>query len=87
MPPYPLLLEEAHQITFHQRYINSLMITDFKYLNGHSLDEYFQVRRKFVQSPQLLKTLAYLNTDSMLFRIVLANSGNKCLLISVKQLL
>ena len=35
---YPLLLEEAHQITFHQRCINSLMIKVYKYLNGHSPD-------------------------------------------------
>ena len=34
--PYPLLLEEAHQITFHQRCINSLMIEVYKYVNGHS---------------------------------------------------
>ena len=36
--PYPLLLEEAHQITFHQRCINFLMIEVYKYLNGHSSD-------------------------------------------------
>ena len=36
--PYPLLLEEAHQITFHQRCINSLMIKVYKYINGHSPD-------------------------------------------------
>ena len=36
--PYPLLLQEAHQITFHQRCINSLMIDVHKYLTGHSLD-------------------------------------------------
>ena len=35
---YPLLLEEAHQITIHQRCINSLMIEVYKYLNGHSPD-------------------------------------------------
>ena len=35
---YPLLLEEAHQITFHQRCINSLMTEVYKYLNGHSSD-------------------------------------------------
>ena len=35
---YPLLLEETHQITFHQRCINSLMIEVYKYLNGHSPD-------------------------------------------------
>ena len=32
---YPLLLEETNQTTFHQRYINSLMIEVYKYLNGH----------------------------------------------------
>ena len=36
--PYFLLLEEAHQITFHQRCINSLMIKVYKNLNGHSPD-------------------------------------------------
>ena len=35
---YPLLLEEAHQITFHQQCINSLMIKVYKYLNKHSPD-------------------------------------------------
>ena len=35
---YPLLLEETHQITFHQRCINSVMIEVYKYLNGHSPD-------------------------------------------------
>ena len=33
-PPHPLLLEGAHQITFHQRYISSLMIKVY----GHSPD-------------------------------------------------
>ena len=36
--PYPLLLEEVHQITFHQRCIISLMIEFYKCLNGHSPD-------------------------------------------------
>ena len=36
--PYPLLLEEAHQITFRQRCINYLIIEVYKYLNGHSPD-------------------------------------------------
>ena len=36
--PYPLLLEEAHHKAFHQRFINSLMIKVYKYLNGHSPD-------------------------------------------------
>ena len=35
---YPLLLEEAHQITFHQRCINSVMIEVYKHLNGHLPD-------------------------------------------------
>ena len=30
---YPLLLEEVHQITFHQRCINSLMIEVYKYIH------------------------------------------------------
>ena len=34
--PYPSLLEEARQTTFHQRCINFLMIEVYKYLNGHS---------------------------------------------------
>ena len=44
---YLLLLEEAHQITFHQRYINSLMIEVFRYLNGHSpviMNDIFKLR-------------------------------------------
>ena len=35
---YPLLLDEAHQIVFHQQHINSLMIEVYKFLNGHSPD-------------------------------------------------
>ena len=35
---YPLLLEEAHQITFHQRGINSFMIEVYKYLIEHLPD-------------------------------------------------
>ena len=35
---YPLLLEKRHQITFHQRCINSLMIEVNKYLKGRSPD-------------------------------------------------
>ena len=35
---YPLLIEETHQTTFHQRCINSLMIEVYKYLNGYSPD-------------------------------------------------
>ena len=35
---YSLLLEEARQIKFHQRCINSLMIEVCKYLDGHSPD-------------------------------------------------
>ena len=64
---YPLLLEEAHQITFHQRCINSLMIEVYKYLNGHSLDiinDFFKLRenmyslrnfRIFQKNPRSLK--------------------------------
>ena len=35
-PPLSLLLEEAHQITFHQQYTNSVMIEVCKYLRGYS---------------------------------------------------
>ena len=46
--PYTSLLEEAHQITFHQRCINSLMIEVYKYLKGHSPDimnDIFKLRK------------------------------------------
>ena len=43
---YPLLLEETHQTTFHQRCTNSLTIEVYDI-------EYFQVKRKYVQSPKL----------------------------------
>ena len=36
--PNSLFLEEAHQITLHQRCIISLMIEVYKYLDGHSPD-------------------------------------------------
>ena len=36
--PYSLSLEEAHQETFLQRCINSLLIEVYKDLNGHSPD-------------------------------------------------
>ena len=44
---YPILLEEAHQITFHQRCINSLIIEVYKYLTGHSphiMNDIFDLR-------------------------------------------
>ena len=34
----PLLLEETHQITLHQRYTNALMIEVYMYLKEHSPD-------------------------------------------------
>ena len=34
--PDSLLLEEAHQVTFYQRCLNSFMIEVYKYLNGNS---------------------------------------------------
>ena len=46
--PYILLLEEAHQITFHQRCIDYLMIEVYKYLNGISPDmmnDIFKLRK------------------------------------------
>ena len=92
--PYPLLLEEAHQITFDQRCINYLMIEVYKYLNGHSPDimnDIFKLEKMCINSKAFTssrqKTLVHWNTYSILFHIVLANSGNKCLLISVWQLL
>ena len=36
--PYTSLLEEAHQITFHQRCIIPLMTEVYKYLKGYSPD-------------------------------------------------
>ena len=52
---YSLLLDEAHQITFHQQCINSLMMEVCKYLNGHSLDimnDIFKLRENKCQSPK-----------------------------------
>ena len=96
---YPLLLEEAQEITFHQRCINSLMIEIYKYLNGHSLDiinDIFKLREKMynLQNFHILQTeiscsLKY-GLDATPYRdvhIVLANSGSKCPLIFVRQLL
>ena len=92
--PYPLLLEEAHQITFDQRCINYPMMEVYKYLNGHSPDimnDIFKLEKMYINSKAFTssrqKTLVHWNTYSILFHIVLANSGNKCLLISVWQLL
>ena len=90
--PYSLLLQETHRITFHQWCINSLMIVVCKYLNGHSpgIMNIFNLRgnmynlRNFTSSRH--KIFVHWNTDSMLFHIVLANSGNKCVLISARQL-
>ena len=39
--PYSLLLEEAHQLTFHQRCIDSLMVEVYKDLN-----DIFKLREK-----------------------------------------
>ena len=81
---YPLLLEETHQIIFHQRCINSLMIKVYKYLNGYSPDSMNDIFKFHIFQT---KIVVHQNTDSMFFHIALANSGNKCLLISVRQLL
>ena len=43
---HSLLLEEAHQITFHRWCVNSLMIEVYKYLNRH-YERYFQIKRKY----------------------------------------
>ena len=92
--PYTLLLEEAHQITFHQQCVNSLMIEVYRYLNGHSphiMNYIFKLRKMSTISETSTssrqKTLVHWNTGLMLFHIVLTNSGNKYLLISVRQLL
>ena len=47
--PHLLLLEEAHQITFHQRYINSLMIKVY----GHSpyiMNDIFKLRENMYKN-------------------------------------
>ena len=94
--PYPLLIEEvqAHQITFHQRCINSPMIEVYKYLNGHSpeiMDDAFKLRENMdnLQNFHIFQTEnpRSLKYGLVLFHVVLGNSGNKCLLISVRQLL
>ena len=90
----PLLLEEAHQITFQQRCINSLTIKVYKDLNGHSphitndifklRENMYNIRNFHIFQTENLRSLKY---SLMLFHIVPANSGNKCILISVGQLL
>ena len=90
--PYSLLLEESHQITFHQRFINSLMIEICKNVNGHSphiMNDISKLRGTFsnILTSSRQETFIHWNTDSMLFHVVLANSGNKCLLTSMRQLL
>ena len=74
---YPLLFEEAHQITFHQRYINSLMIEVYKYLNGHSRDiinDIFKLRENMynlwnyhIFETENLRSLKY-GLDAILYR-------------------
>ena len=52
--PYPLLLEEVHQIIFHQQCINSLMIEVHKCLNGHSpeiMNNIFNLRENMYNLP------------------------------------
>ena len=88
---YPLLLEEAQQITFQQRCINSFMIEVYKYLNGHSPDimnDIF-ILRKNTYNLRNFHIFQTENPGSLKhgLHIALANSGNKCLLISVRQLL
>ena len=51
--PYPLLLKEAHQITFQQRCINSLMIEIYKYLNGYDKDLFYERVKVYVKSLSL----------------------------------
>ena len=90
---YTSLLEEAHQITFHQRCIIPLMIEVYKYLKGYSPDimnGIFKLRKNTISETSTSsrqKIIVHWNTDLVLFHIVLANSGNKYLLISLRQLL
>ena len=92
--PYSLLLEEALQIIFHQRCINSLMFEVYVYLNGHSVKNMNNVF-KLKENMYSLQKFHIFQTENprslkyglMLFHIVLANSNSKCLLISVRQLL
>ena len=82
--PYSLLFEGAYQITSHQQCINSVMIENYKYLNGPDiLNDIFTFRENMYN---LRKTLVHWNTDLMLFYIVRAKSSNKFLFISVRQL-
>ena len=60
------------------------MIENYKYLNGPDiLNDIFIFRENMYN---LRKTLVHWNTDLMLFHIVLANSSNKFLFTSVRQL-
>ena len=90
--PYSLLLEEAPQITLHKLFINSLMIEIYKQLNGHSphiMNDIFKSRGNFLRNFYIFQTE---KPHSLKYRLdaiphVLAYSSNKCLLISVRQLL
>ena len=66
------------------------MIEVYKYLNGHSIDIMNDIF-KLIENMYNLRNYHIFQTenprslkDSMLFHIVLANSGNRCLLISRK---
>ena len=48
-----LIIREAHQITFHERCINSLMIEVPEWTFTWHYELYFQVKRKYVQSLKL----------------------------------
>ena len=89
-----LLLEEAHQITFHQRCINSLMIEVYKYLNGNLSDimnDIFKLRKNVcnlrnfhifqTENPRSLKY----GLDAILYRA--SQLLEQLPLISVRQLL
>ena len=64
-------LEEGHQITFHQRHINTLMIKVCKYLTEYLLDvknDILTFREKCFQSPRL-SYFQLENTHSLKFGI------------------
>ena len=69
------------------------MIEVYKYLNGHSpviMNNIYKLRENMynLRNFHIFQTEnPGWNTESMLFNILLANAGKKCLLISVKQLL
>ena len=64
---YPSLLEEAQQITLHQRWINSLTIEVDKYLNGHSPDIINDIF-KFRENMYYLRNFHIFQTENAVFK-------------------